>query len=156
MASASFVEIISHFAGYLQIFQDIARDRIQYDDSLAPRPSGDYTTLRPHYDYRVAPDDMETAAGPVPAPMPDDPFHFVRGRPLKLLNGPQDDDFDPFPHSPSSGVPLPKPVGGGGGGGADHHVSVEQVLRGDTLVIWCHCRACGHSWHPVAQETLDS
>ena len=28
MASASFVEIISHFAGYLQIFQDIARDRI--------------------------------------------------------------------------------------------------------------------------------
>ena len=29
MASASFVEIISHFAGYLQIFHDIARDRIQ-------------------------------------------------------------------------------------------------------------------------------
>ena len=28
MASASFVEIISHFAGYLQIFHDIARDRL--------------------------------------------------------------------------------------------------------------------------------
>ena len=82
MASASFVEIISHFAGYLQIFHDIARDRIQYDDSLAPRPTGDYTTLRPNYDYRIVPDDMETAAGPVPDLMPDDPIHFVRGRPL--------------------------------------------------------------------------
>ena len=47
------VEIISHFAGYLHIFHDIARDRISYDESLAPRPTGDYTTLRPNYDYRV-------------------------------------------------------------------------------------------------------
>ena len=37
-----------------------------------------------------------------------------------------------------------------------HHVSVEQVLTGDITVIWCHCRACGHSWHPVRQETRDS
>ena len=97
MASASFVEIISHFAGYLQIFHDIARDRIAYDESLAPRPTGDYTTLRPNYDYRFVPDDMETAAGPVPELTPDDPIHFLRGRPLKLLHGPQDEDFDFFP-----------------------------------------------------------
>ena len=57
MASASFVEIISHFAGYLQIFHDVARDRIQYHENLAPRPSDDYTTLRPNYDYRVVSDD---------------------------------------------------------------------------------------------------
>ena len=37
MASASFVEIISHFAGYLQIFHDIARDRLHYDETLTPR-----------------------------------------------------------------------------------------------------------------------
>jgi uncharacterized protein YndB with AHSA1/START domain len=36
--------------------------------------------------------------------------------------------------------------------GTDHHVSVEQVVRGDKTVAWCHCRACGHSWHPVVQE----
>ena len=88
MASASFVEIISHFAGYLQIFHDIARDRVEYDESLAPRPPGDYTTLRPNYDYRIVPEDMETAAGPVPELMADDPIHFVRGRPLKLLRDP--------------------------------------------------------------------
>ena len=48
MASASFVEIISHFAGYLQIFHDIARDRVQYDESSRPA-IGDYTTPRPNY-----------------------------------------------------------------------------------------------------------
>src|SRR5436190_3268175 len=117
MASASFVEIISHFAGYLQIFHDVARDRIQYDDSLVHRPSDDYTTLRPNYDYRVVPDDMDTAAGPVPELMPDDPIHFDRGRPLKLLHGPQDGDLDFSPHSLTPNVPLPKPAGGGGGGG---------------------------------------
>jgi hypothetical protein len=66
------VEIISHFAGYLHIFHDMARDRISYDESLAPRPTGDYTTLRPNYDYRFVPGDMETAAGRVPELMPDE------------------------------------------------------------------------------------
>jgi hypothetical protein len=59
MASASFVEIIAHFAGYLRIFDDTARDRIEYDEGLAPRPSDDYSTLRPHYDHPVTPDDID-------------------------------------------------------------------------------------------------
>lgn len=138
MASASFVEIISHFAGYLQIFQDIARDRIQYDDSLAPHPSDDYTTLRPNYDYRFVPDDMDTAAGPVPEPMPDDPIHFLRGHPLKLLRGPQDDDFDFFPRSLTPNVPLPMPVGGGGGGHAEHHVKVTYQDGGQQTQLTVH------------------
>jgi len=33
--------------------------------------------------------------------------------------------------------------------GTDHQVSVEQVVTGGTMVVRCHCRACGHSWHPV-------
>jgi DNA-directed RNA polymerase subunit M/transcription elongation factor TFIIS len=37
--------------------------------------------------------------------------------------------------------------------GTDHHVSVEHVLTGDKTVTWCHCRACGHSWHPVTVES---
>ena len=54
MASASFVEIISHFAGYLQIFHDIARDRLQYDETRAPvvrttsRPRDRITIIRSH------------------------------------------------------------------------------------------------------------
>ena len=138
MASASFVEIISHFAGYLQIFHDIARDRIQYDESLAPRPSGDYTTLRPNYDYRVVPDDMETFAGPVPELMPDDPIHFVRGRPLKLLHGPQDDDFDFFPRSQAPNIPLPKPVRRWRRRRPDYHVRVTYEDGGEQTQLTVH------------------
>jgi hypothetical protein len=138
MASASFVEIISHFAGYLQIFHDIARDRVQYDESLAPRPAGDYTTLRPNYDYRVVPEDLETAAGPVPELMPDDPIHFVRGRALKLRSS-EEDDSDLFPRSPAPSVPPPKPLGGGGGGGSpDFHVKVKYQDGGPETQLTVH------------------
>ena len=138
MASASFVEIISHFAGYLKIFEDIARDRIQYDESLVHLRSDDYTTLRPNYDYSFVPDDMETLAGPVPEPMPDDPIHFLRGRPLKLLHGPEDDDSDFFPRSQTPNISPPKPVGGGGGGSVDHHVKVTYQDGGEQTQLTVH------------------
>jgi hypothetical protein len=38
---------------------------------------------------------MDTAARPTP----DDPIHFARGRPLKLLHGQQGNDFEFFPRS---------------------------------------------------------
>jgi hypothetical protein len=138
MASASFVEIISHFAGYLKIFEDIARDRIQYDESLVQRHSDDYTTLRPNYDFNFVPDDMESAAGPVPELMPDDPINFVRGRPLKLLHSPDDDDFDFFPRSQTPNISIPKPVGGGGGGDVDHHVRVKYQDGGEQTQLTVH------------------
>jgi DNA-directed RNA polymerase subunit M/transcription elongation factor TFIIS len=37
--------------------------------------------------------------------------------------------------------------------GTEHHITVEQVLSGDKTVTLCHCRACGHSWHPVVSDT---
>ncbi|KRR03094.1 hypothetical protein [Bradyrhizobium valentinum] len=117
MASASFVEIISHFAGYLQIFEDIARDRTQYDETPAPGPSGDYTTLRPNYHHRYAPEDMDSAGGPGPELIADDPMDLIRGRPLKLHKGPQDPDFDFFPTPLKPNIVLPAAGGGGGGGG---------------------------------------
>jgi hypothetical protein len=137
MASASFTEIISHFAGYLQIFHDIARDRVQYDDGLVARSSDDYTTLPPDYDHRFVPDDMETDASPVPQPVLDDPIHFARARPLKLFHGPQDEDVDFFPRPPTSDVPLPKPPGGGGGG-AEHHVRVKYEDGGAQTQLTVH------------------
>jgi formate dehydrogenase maturation protein FdhE len=33
--------------------------------------------------------------------------------------------------------------------GVPDHVSVEQELLGKESIIRCHCRLCGHSWHPV-------
>ena len=138
MASASFVEIISHFAGYLQIFHDIARDRLQYDETLAPGRSDDYTTLRPNYNYPFTPDDLDTRGGPVPTLIADDPMDVFRGRPLKLARDsqhPDDDDFSRPPMSPK--VPLPA-SGGGGGGHVEHHITVKYEAGGEETQLTVH------------------
>ena len=36
---------------------------------------------------------------------------------------------------------------------ATGHVTVEHILTGAMTVTRCHCRACGHSWHPVVEKT---
>ncbi len=139
MASASFVEIISHFAGYLQIFQDIARDRIEYDESLAPRPPGDYTTPRPDYDHPFTPDDLDTQAGPVPGLIPDDPIQFARAHPIRALSDQVDADLDFFPPSRAPNILLPMPGGAvGGGGGQDFHIKVEYQPGGEQSEIEVH------------------
>ncbi|MET0677872.1 MAG: hypothetical protein ABW175_18900 [Bradyrhizobium sp.] len=137
MASNSFVEIVSHFAGYLHIFHDIARDRIHYDDSLASRPTDDYTTLRPDFDDRVAPDDMEILGSPAPDPIPEALAQFARARPLKLLRESEDGEPDLSPRPVPPSVPMPKPVGGGGGG-ADHHVHVQYQDGGEQTQLTIH------------------
>ena len=140
MASASFVEIISHFAGYLQIFQDIARDRIEYDETLAPHRSDDYTTPRPDHDQPFTPDDLEPQAGPAPNPIPDDPVQLAHLHPIKALSHPQDPDLDFFPPSHFPNIRLPMPGGGGGGGGShgDHHIKVAYQPGGEQTEVEVH------------------
>ena len=36
--------------------------------------------------------------------------------------------------------------------GTPEHVTAERVIIGDLTVTQCHCRACGHSWHPVIDD----
>lgn len=136
--SASFDEIVSHFAGYLKIFHDIARDRSHLDDRPAPHPTGDYRTLPPDHEFRFTPEDMETEAGPVPPPIPEDLIHFARARPLKLLRSPEGDDSDLFPISPSPGSPPLKPPVGGGGGIPDFHVRVKYEDGGPEIQLTVH------------------
>lgn len=136
MASASFVEIISHFAGYLKIFHDIARDRTHYDESLAPDPDADYATPRPVYDHRFVPDDIETAGSPLTGLAPDDVMDLVRGRPLKLLRDAQDPDSDFFATLPRQIVPPM--AGGGGGGGIEHHIRVKYEDGGAETQLTVH------------------
>jgi hypothetical protein len=138
MASASFVEIISHFAGYLQIFQDITRDRIEYDESLAPHRSDDYTTLRPDNDHHFTPDDLDTLAGPAPELIPDDPAQLAHVNPVRALVHPQDPDLDFFPPFQAPTIRLPMPGGGGGGGGGDHHIRVVYQPGGGQSEVEVH------------------
>ena len=107
MASASFVEIISHFAGYLRFFHDIARDRVHYDETLAPGRSGDYTTPRPNYDHPFAPDDLNIRGGSVPELIADDAMDVFRGRLLKLSRDSRSPDNDFSPPSLNPKIPLP-------------------------------------------------
>jgi uncharacterized Zn finger protein len=38
--------------------------------------------------------------------------------------------------------------------GTQEQVTAERVVEGNVTVTRCHCRACGHSWHPqVDPET---
>lgn len=136
MASASFVEIISHFAGYLRIFDDIARDRIEYDESLVPRPPDDYTTPRPDYDHPLTPDDMDSVAGPVPALLPDDPLQLAHLHPIKSPGFLPDLDRHLFPPSASPNIFLPVSAGGGvGGGGDDFQIKVVYQLDGEQSLV---------------------
>jgi len=32
--------------------------------------------------------------------------------------------------------------------GEPDHVTAERVLIGNETLTLCHCRLCGHSWHP--------
>ena len=62
------------------VFHDIARDRVHYEETLAPRRPGDYTTLRPNYDHPFAPDDLDIKGGSVPELIADDAMDVFRGR----------------------------------------------------------------------------
>jgi len=33
-----------------------------------------------------------------------------------------------------------------------HQVTAERVIEGDVAITRCHCRHCGHSWHPQVDE----
>jgi hypothetical protein len=138
MASASFVEIISHFAGYLQIFEDIARDRIEYDETRTPGQSDDYTTLRPHYDSTFTSDDMDAQRGPAPEPMPDDPIHLARVHAVRALSGLVEPDPDFFPHSRVPNILLPMSSGGGGGGGGVYQIKVQYQPGGEQSEVEVH------------------
>ncbi len=139
MASANYVqEIISHFAGYLQFFHDIARDRLHYDETIAPGRPDDYTTLRPDYDYRVVSDDMGANGGRGPEPMGDDPADVFRGRPLKLSRGSEDSDHDFFPPPPNLKIPLPVSGGGGGGGHVEQQIRVKYETGGEEIQLTVH------------------
>jgi hypothetical protein len=138
MASVSFVEIISHFAGYLQIFQDIARDRLEYDESLSPHRTDDSTTLRPDYDHSFTPDDLDTQAGPAPDPIPDNPIQLPHLHPIRALTHPEDPEPDFFPPSRGPNVSIPMPGGGGGGGHPEFHIKVVYQPGGEQTEAEVH------------------
>ena len=136
MEPAGVVEVIWHFAGYLKLFDDIARDRIEYDDAALRRPSDDYTVTLPHFDSHFTPDDMDIPVVPMPDLLPFDPPQPAHIHPAQHLAPPDHSKHDLFPSSPPLTLIWPMPSGGGdGGGGGDFHIKVRyQPGDGQSLV----------------------
>ena len=36
--------------------------------------------------------------------------------------------------------------------GTQDQVTAERVIEGSLSVTRCHCRSCGHSWHPQIES----
>jgi len=137
MVPGGVTEVIWHFAGYLQIINDIARDRIAYDESAFRNLQDDYVTPRPSYDHRPDLDNFDSHGPRVPELAPFDELHATRILPIKSLSPrPPDLDFDPSGGLP--GLPLRGGGGGGGGGSPDHSIKVQYQEGGQQSQVEIH------------------
>ncbi len=113
MLPGGMTEVIWHFAGYLKIIDDIARDRIVYDESVYAHPHDDYVTPRPDDARHPDLDELDSRGLPGPEPLPAEEVWKVAHMPMRLPPAepePEDDIGGGLPR-------LARPTGGGGGGG---------------------------------------
>lgn len=130
MVPGGVTEVVWHFAGYLQIINDIARDRIEYDPSAFRSLKDDYITLRPNYESSPNLDLLDSRGLKVPEAAPFAEFHIPRILPIKSLSPPP-----PQPDLDSDGQGgLPRlfaPRGAaGGGGGIEFKITVQYQEGG--------------------------
>lgn len=131
MLPGGVTEVVWHFAGYLQIINDIARDRIEYDPSAFRNLKDDYTTLRPNYDSNPEVDELDSKGLKVPEGAPLAEFHNLRLPPIKSLSSPppeQELDFEPSGRLPRFLFPA---SAGGGGGGHEFKITIQYQDGGE-------------------------
>jgi hypothetical protein len=136
MMPGGITEIIWHFAGYLKIFDDIARFRITPDEGDYRSDTEDYTSHRHQFALTPADDDMDSrpVAMPDGDPVIDEPNHRL---PLSHLHPTLDVNLDRFAPTHTLGPPLPISVGSGGGGGSDA-IKVIYQEGGEQSEIQAH------------------
>ena len=119
MLPGGVTELVWHFLGHLRINEDIARDRIDYEQAAHEKPLDDYKTERPDFDSNPELDEFSTSPLPAPAiSLFED--HFAGKHRLAKSPGAPSPDEDIHPLDRIPGSPIPR-VGGGGGGGGHHH-----------------------------------
>ncbi|TXJ08298.1 MAG: hypothetical protein E6Q28_17315 [Afipia sp.] len=117
MVPGGITEVVWHFAGYLQIINDIARDRIDYDPSPFRHQQDDYVTPRPSYETNPDIDPLETQGLKIPELLPFEEFHNPHVLPIRSLSPPPPQpDFDSDEPGALPRLLLPRGAGGGGGG----------------------------------------
>jgi hypothetical protein len=125
MVPGGITEIIWHFAGYLKIFDDIARFRITPDEGDYRSDTDDYTSHRS--EFALTPADDETSSRSVAfqdAQAAEEPDHHL---PRSHLPSASNIDIDRFlPPQPHIVMAPISPGSGGGGGGSDVIKAVYQ------------------------------
>lgn len=117
MVPGGVTEIIWHFAGHLQIFDDIARSRIVLDEGDYRFDPQDYTTPRPQFTFTPAEDELDTRpVGIQNGPAIDEPNHLI---PLSRLHPALELELDRFAPSVKPAILQPISPGSGGGGGIE-------------------------------------
>lgn len=127
MLPGGMTEVIWHFAGYLRIIDDIARDRIVYDESVYAHPQDDYVTPRPDDARHPDLDETDSRGLPEPEPLPAEEVWKVAHMPMKLPPPepePEDDDGGGL-------LRMARPTGGGGGGGGGGVFEIKVVYDDD-------------------------
>lgn len=117
MVPGGVTEVVWHFAGYFQIINDIARDRIDYDPTAFRNLQDDYITPRPNYQKQIDLDELESRGMPLAGTAAIEEFHAPRILPIKSLSPrPPEPDFDSDGPGGLSRLMAPRAAGGGGGG----------------------------------------
>ena len=136
MMPGGITEIIWHFAGYLRIFDDIARDRIALDEGEYRSDTQDYTTDRPQFTFTPTDDEINTQPVSIQDTQAiEEPNHHL---PLSHLHPASNIDLDRFDPSPAHGILPPINPGAGGGGGGSDVIRVAYQEGGEQSEIQTH------------------
>lgn len=138
MVPGGVTEIIWYFAGHLQIFDDIARYRIELDEGEYRFDPQDYTTPRPQFIFTPADDELNIQPVVIhDAPTIEEPTHRF---PLMHFRPMMDIDLDRFPPALAPSVLPPTPLGGDvdAGGGSVFEIKVVYQEGGEQSEIQTH------------------
>lgn len=138
MVPGGITEVVWHFAGYLQIINDIARDRIDYDQSSSRNTQDDYVAKLPDYDSNPDFDPLDSRRLGTPEPLPFEDFHIIRGPPIRSSTQPLPHP-DPDDDAPGGLPRLSWPTAAiGAAVGYDFHITVQYQDAGDQTLLHIH------------------
>jgi hypothetical protein len=136
MVPGGVTEIIWHFAGHLQIFDDIARSRIVLDEGDYRYDPQDYTTPRPQFTFTPAEDELNVQPVSIQdGPAIEDPNHHV---PLSHVHPASELELDRFAPSFTPTILQPISPGYGGGGGGSDKIKIVYQDGGEQSEIQTH------------------
>jgi hypothetical protein len=135
MVPGGVTEVIWHFAGYFQIINDVARDRIDYDPASFRNLQDDYVTLRPNHQKQLNLDELESRGMPLAGTAAFEEFHAPRILPIKSLSPqPLQPDFDSDGPGGLSRLIAPR-AAAGGGGGQEFKITVQYQDGGQQSLV---------------------